>query len=171
MSIIYVIIRNIIYVKELIEMGYAIFFDVGFLIFIIAMFFLMVGGLAYGLVDFLSSNIETIITVCVIVAILEMVITWSWSKKWLSAFLSLIYSSQYCFFAVYGLYQLGLMYEEHPIKCILLFFCYALYALVNSIGLLLPFATEKNKSQKLDMGSLGFIALGLLGWLINWIVL
>ena len=99
-------------------------------------------------------------------------------KRWKTSWLSLIYSSQTCFFVVYGLYRLGLLYGEHPLECVLLLIVYALYVVFNAQGLLLFTSNvdddEDNgyvfRKLRLKTGDFGYIILGVLGWIINMFV-
>lgn len=152
-------------------MGFYIIWDIGFLIFLVVMGLGLMAGTAYGIVNYLNNNLTTIVFICVAIVIIEFAVTWLLSKKFFTALLSIIYSSQFCVFVVYGIYQLGLMCMSHPIKCVLLFVCYAFYSLFNSLGLMLPVATTSTENDDGSMGKIGLVALGLIGWIVNWIVL
>lgn len=153
-----------------------VFFDIGLILLFILLFFSIIGGSAYAIVDFLQQHLLMICIICFIVIALMFVIFYFTVKRWKTAFISIIYTSQLCFFVVYGIYQLGLLYGPHPIKCVLLFFVYAVYAVLNSIGLaILYFYCEEEKyeiqSKLITNKEIGMILLGLAGWFINYIFL
>ena len=157
-------------------MVYVMFFDGGFVVVLLFLFIALVGGTAYGIVDFMKRNLPTVITICVCVMGLIFLLSYFTTKKWRTSFLSIIYSSQFCFFVTYGIYKLGKLYSEHPILCVLLFFCYAMYGIFNALGLMLPVANIGESKETeicwgMRIGDLGMLALGVVGWIVNWIVL
>lgn len=161
-------------------MTFFILIDGSFIVLLFFLFFALIGGTAYEFAHFISDNLGTIISICVIVSILEILFIWWLSKQILPSLSTIVYSTQFCFFVVYGMYQLGMMSEDHPIECVILFFCYAIYILFNSCGFLLLadiIDLEKAPKQNILIDSHGrtyciiYIIVGLIGWLINWWIL
>lgn len=161
---------------------YVVFFDIGFVIFLIAMFVLLIVGAAYGIVEFLSNNIGVVIVISLVIAAILFLICWISSKSIIVASTSIIYSSQFCVFVSYGLYLIANMYEEHPIKSILIFLCYALYLLFQLCGLMAVFAfsldareyekgNDRDKKDAIFSSSVLILVLSIVGWIVNWIFL
>ena len=161
------------------------FVDLSFVILLLLLVVFGIMGGLYSIVDYLNRHLPSIIVICLVVMVLVFVLAYRMGgKRWKTSWFSLIYSSQTCFFVVYGMYELGLLYVSHPLGCVLLLIVYALYVMFNSLGLLL-FVTNigydedeyGNKDDgyvfrrlKLKTGDFGYIVLGILGWLINMFV-
>ena len=155
------------------------FVELSFVILLLLLLVFGIMGGLYSIVDFLNNHLFSITMICLAVMALVFVLAYRMGgKRWKTSWLSLIYSSQTCFFVVYGLYRLGLLYGEHPLECVLLLIVYALYVVFNAQGLLLFTSNvdddEDNgyvfRKLRLKTGDFGYIILGVLGWIINMFV-
>ena len=145
-----------------------IFFDVGYLALLAILAFLFLGGLANAIVDFLTNHLVVILSICLVIMAIAAILSYFSRRKIRTSLTSLLYSSQFCFFVVKGLYNLGVLSERHPIKCILLFVCFAFYSMFNVLGLLLPLYAEDSADNSMDAMQ---AILGGVGWIINLIIL
>ena len=62
-------------------MVYVMFFDGGFVVVLLFLFIALVGGTAYGIVDFMNQNLPTVITICVCVMGLIFLLSYFTTKK------------------------------------------------------------------------------------------
>ncbi len=145
-----------------------VFFDVGYLALLAVLAFLFLGGLANEIVDFLANHLVVIISICFVIMAIAAILSYFSRRKIQTSLSSLLYSSQLCFFIVKGLYNLGVLSERHPIKCILLFVCFAFYSMFNVFGLFLPLYAEDSADNSKDTIQ---AILGGVGWFINLIIL
>lgn len=153
-----------------------IFFTVnlGFIAVLVFLFLAIIGGAADEIVHYMSSHISTIVLICIIVIAAVFFLSYFTTKKWRTSFFSIIYTSQFCYFVAYGMYCLGAMRSEHPIKCIFLFFCYAFYGFLNGLELLIAMLAGADDYEdfavKLTSVDWRLIIFGVVGWIVNVIV-
>lgn len=151
-----------------------IIFDIGFILFLLFVFFSLIGGTSYAIVDYINQNLGTVIFICILAVVITLIAAWVIFKDIKVTLSSIIYSTQFCFFTVYGLYLLGMMRQSHPIKCILLFFCFFIYVVGNLTLLLYPFAEygeDSIGSKKPNSALMFFLGLGIVGWIVNFVIL
>lgn len=154
--------------------------DIGWIIVMIALLFVILGGGASAIAGFIADNLPIIIIIGVVLVLLHAVIMWFYTKRIWVVFTSIVYPTQLVFYLVRGVYGLSLIvFTDHPIKFILLAFLYFVYGLGNFVGMCLTigvtgeFASVDDEHVSIGAGALVVltnIGLGLLGWFLNIVI-
>ena len=150
-----------------------VFVEIGWIILAGIIFVAMIGGLALNIALWITENIVTILILSIVLSFLILIGSFFASgKKLIPAVASIVYSSQLCVMAVYGLYQIA---QINSLMMVLIFLVWAFYVFLNLLAgfRVILFIWDDFCDSKGDGWVPAFFigGLGLIGWVINYIFL